>query len=128
MNNWLWLRIYRSARSKDDLLLDAVRPLMHAAEGLALFDRSWLGGSNVVVGLQNADPGRLAEPLAVVRDYLQQHPSCTPNRAEEYLATARDLADWERQTEIPPLHADDSVEVGCPEPTSPLLGTGELRN
>src|ERR1700752_3588279 len=78
---WLWLRVYYFEECKDDLILDGVWPAVQAAhltepESRAYFQRDWLGGPNVLVGLRSACPPSNKSPVAEqIGEYLKAHPS-----------------------------------------------------
>ena len=132
---WSWLRVYYFEECKDDLILDGVWPAVQAAslgesESQAYFQRDWLGGPNVLVGLRHACSHstelRVAEQ---VREYLKAHPSNRQFSGRHLSQLTQSLARWEGKpgaTSVS-LQPNNGVLVENKEPFSLFLKQDRLK-
>jgi hypothetical protein len=136
--DWRWLRVYYFERSKDPLILDAIWPLLERiargrSEAMGFFQRDWVGGPNVIVGMKQASPDMqpyLDAAAAVLRDYLRVHPSTTTLDRREFQTQMKSVA----LRELRPGLADADVQPNntvlsdCGEPIAPLLRDQSLKD
>jgi hypothetical protein len=127
-SRWHWVRVFYYEDCKDDLILDGLWPAIQAASGSAVppayFKRDWIGGPNVLIGVDaRAQPAfDLDGCVAAIEQYLAAHPSRRALTQAEFAAWARPYATWElqRQSARDPLRPDNTVVIETTEPHSPL--------
>jgi hypothetical protein len=135
--DWQWIRVYYFEDCKDDLILDAIWPVLNniVSTGLAsgaFFKRDWIAGPNVLIGLKelSVTPIQLEQNLQPVREYLQTHPSRSDLTAAEFQQRNKLTAELElRRTEDVTLNVacNNTVVTGCEEPSTPLVYAGSLQ-
>jgi hypothetical protein len=132
---WSWMRVYYFEACKDTLILDGVWPAVkdvckHPGTSRAYFQRDWVGGPNILVGLGAADSRTLLSRVAVpVLNYLKAHPSQGVVSDRQLRDLSRSLANWEgRQpdTEVN-LRPNNHVQIETQEPYSLLLRQDALK-
>jgi Lantibiotic biosynthesis dehydratase C-term len=128
-HNWSWLRVYYFAECKDDLILDGVWPAVQVAgldesECQAYFQRDWLGGPNILLGLRGTSSQphvlRVAEQI---RDYVRARPSAGQLSASQLAQAAESLGRWEGKPNgaSVALQPNNSVLIESSEPYSLFL-------
>jgi len=126
---WSWLRVYYFEECKDVLILDGVWPAVQAAslgepESQAYFQRDWLGGPNVLVGLHHACSRSTELQVAdQVREYLKAHPAKRQFSARHLSQLTQSLARWEGKPGATSvfLQPNNCVLVESKEPFSLFL-------
>lgn len=117
---WTWMRVYYFEPSKDDLILDGIWPAVNAARnkvgGSAYFQRDWVGGPNVLVGVYNSD---VPSVMRGISSYIAEHPSTTILTEEMYSSQSRRLSTIERIS-AEALCANNSVVIAS-EPVAHLI-------
>jgi hypothetical protein len=129
INAWRWLRVYYFEPRKDSLILDGVWPavtgvLARDRESRIYFQRDWMGGPNVLLGMASETPDEhLAAVAAAIRTYLADHPSSTQLSAAEVSRRMASLAVQEHRLHGPsiPPQPNNSVRIESGEPYSPFL-------
>ncbi len=136
MNTWYWLRVYYFENHKDDLIIEAVWPMIERMASRSngccgFFRRDWTGGPHVLIGLR-PEPRNDFE-LHLCRDpldrYLERNPSKTILSVPDYHEQFRTAAHWSvRGTEAEfPLQPNNSILLDCTEPDLRLVPDGPLR-
>lgn len=115
-------------RGTDDLVLDAVRPLVRGCGAeAAYFTRHWRRGPHVRLNVLAAADALRGEVLPaayeVLGGYLRRHPSTATPDALALLPGHRRLAAAERERgPLWPWRADNSVHVEAHDPRAHVLG------
>lgn len=132
---WFWLRVFYFEECKDDVILDGVWPALQVAfltdsECRGYFQRDWLGGSNVLVGLRCARYRSTELEVAErVREYVKAHPSNRQFSDRELHQLTQSLARWEGKpgASSVPLQPNNHVLVETKEPFSLFLRQNQLK-
>jgi hypothetical protein len=132
-DGWRWLRAYYFEPCKDDLILDGIWPTLGRAcpsayGSAAYFQRDWLGGPNILLGVGTAAPDcdavKVVEQVALaIREYLGDHPSRTELSSEEVSRRMASLRVQEHKIGMEPIapQPNNSVRIETSEPYSPFL-------
>lgn len=129
MNGWRWLRAYYFEPSKDGLIIDGIWPAVqriHRAspDASAYFQRDWMGGPNILLGLHTPAPdGDIEEAAASIRSYVTDHPSRTRLSADEISRRMKSLQLQEHKvgTPLTAPQPNNTVRLESGEPFSPFL-------
>src|ERR1051325_4552052 len=96
---WRWLRAYYFERCKDILILDGIWPALEDLrenQCITYFQRDWIGGPNVLMGIGGAAPYAIESKVAArIRGYLEEHPSSGDLSHLQLANSSRTLARWE---------------------------------
>lgn len=126
---WHWLRVYYFEACKDELVLDAVWPALrkmaaHGDHPPGFFQRDWVGGPNVLVGV---DPARTTERLRgdgadIIRNHLREHPSRSDLTIGEFRAQMASVALRELRPRLidSALQSNNTLLTDCAPPIAPL--------
>jgi hypothetical protein len=133
--HWHWIRVYHADPCKDRLLLEGIEPALEtitpgSGRPAFYFERSSVGGPNIVIGLFLDAPdlrARAAGAIEQIREYLRTNPS-RPRSRVRAVRMARALATYEARFDDPGdgLVPDGTVVDGCDPPPGAMLGPGPL--
>lgn len=124
---WSWLRVFYFEPCKDSLILDGVWPAVTPPCGCshvrrAYFQRDWVGGPNVLVGLRVCcELTQPAETVLRIKQYLARNPSRSNIAVTEHARIAESLVRHERNGEAGVLRPNNSVFMEQHEPEGPLV-------
>lgn len=126
------MRVYYYEKCKDLLILDGIWPALQSIAERepgfrAYFQRDWLGGPNILVGLRAYDKSQAA---MYIGGYLARHPSSASIVKDQYLKHAKSLALWEGRVEDSAacLRPNNYVEGDASEPNSLFLRHEHLKD
>ncbi|HLJ27924.1 MAG TPA: hypothetical protein VKY85_14535 [Candidatus Angelobacter sp.] len=124
---WSWIRAFYFEPCKDSLILDGVWPAVTPTCGCshvrrAYFQRDWVGGPNILVGLRPCcEVTRPSETASRIEQYVARNPSRSSLSATEHARIAESLIRHERNGQAGVLQPNNSVFVGQNEPEGPLV-------
>jgi hypothetical protein len=124
---WSWIRAFYFEPCKDSLILDGVWPALTPPCGCshvrrAYFQRDWVGGPNVLVGLRACcEQTQPAETASRIEQYLAGNPSRSNIAATEHARLAESLVRHERNGQAGDLRPNNSVFMEHTEPEGPLV-------
>jgi len=132
--DWSWMRVYYFERCKDALILEGVWPPVReasssAAETKVYFQRDWIGGPNVLIGLGGISPNVREGIAQSIGTYLKTNPSQSVLSAARLHENARSLAMWEGRLADAgiDLRPNNTVHIESQEPFSFLLRHDALK-
>src|SRR5262245_55041749 len=133
-NNWRWLRAYWFEPCKDALILDGIWPAVEhlcgsERDAAVYFQRHWLGGPHILLGIQTATPDDWKAIAAAIQEYLAAHRSSARSSESELRRRMKSLQAQEHPGEtVPPsLQPNNSVRLQAEEPYSPNIGHDALK-
>jgi hypothetical protein len=129
---WHWIRTFYFEPCKDNLILDGVWPAVISCDcgsaRRAYFQRDWVGGPNVLAGIQpcceQTSPAVLVSRIA---QYLAQNPSHSTISATDHTRIAESLIRHERNGRAGDIQPNNSVLIERKDPEGPLVQHAPLK-